>query len=320
MTGRSPAFELEKPPRRCLPRGAVQAPTSLARALSLSQSPARRALPSSRRPLTPSTVDLGRFRPRGRGVPRLHGAREQQIGCCHVCSGNSWKWQGECSCGGASARRAAPGPLSLRTSPRPLSCFLSGRESVREAPGAPVSSAIDHVTAWIPRTTPEPTPPLPASPRQRHRQSQRQERETDSVREAGPVASVYILDEQAPERSPAEQAAVASVYILDEQASKRSPAEQAAVDLAEDLQQRIDAEAEEQSGSAQQHAAAKKEQGEQGRPGGEGQPAPPPQQQVRSRKLTVAFSQSSCILMTYRVVGTRCCRLATKRGKIARIG
>lgn len=56
------------------------------------------------------------------------------------------------------------------------------------------------------------------------------------------------------------------------------------MDWAEDLQRRIDAEAEQQSGTARQHVTDKKEHGEQERPGGKDQDQRPPPQQLRNQK------------------------------------
>eukprot|EP01043_Picozoa_sp_COSAG02_P021146 COSAG02_NODE_1066_length_14828_cov_8.021794_2_plen_383_part_00 len=89
----------------------------------------------------------------------------------------------------------------------------------------PASSSIDHVTAWIPRTTPEPLHLMPTPP---------------------------------PTAAPPSTASVPLVYVFEEQASKRSPTEQSAIDWAEHLQQSIDEEEQRQAEQrqAEQEAAA----------------------------------------------------------------
>eukprot|EP01043_Picozoa_sp_COSAG02_P014009 COSAG02_NODE_569_length_20206_cov_5.631223_12_plen_392_part_00 len=127
-----------------------------------------------------------------------------------------------------------------------------------------MSSAVDHVTAWIPRTTPEPARTVPTPP----------------------------------------PAVAAPVFVFQEEASKRSSVEQSAIDWAENLQQSIDAERQRQVGheapaaaspedtsaAAQEHKEVHVEgKGEadeqpQQQQSPQPQPQPPQQQQLRNQK------------------------------------
>jgi hypothetical protein len=177
---RRPAFRLEEPPWRrgweaALPQRRNAQPPSLARELSLTRSAARLPLPPARRPFTPAIAGRSRRRQHRPLAPRrIDGAREQQIGCCHAClAADSWSWRGACSCGGVD-ERLAPQWRSARFSPK-------SRER-------PISSGIiEQITAWIPRTTPEPL----------------------TAADVLPAADkVFVFEEEAADRSTVENSAI----------------------------------------------------------------------------------------------------------------